>query len=577
MDPGAPASWPLLDGLSRPAVVTDEQGAVVFVNARAEAFWGFTLAEVAGRAVGEVLHVRLPGEASLEEWVRAVVRPALATGAPVPVTVTGRDGRPHQVDVTGMWETRDDGRYAVLTFSEQGARAEPRVAPPGLRDPATGLLNFHPRTPEYRYWDARSGALVLFDLDALREVNALYGLHAGDTILAVAGRAVAAEAPPHALAARCGDDELVLILGGVDAGSANEVASRVRVRMEQAASAAGVLAAPRLHSGAAAFGPGSLEGALQEAKDALYQQRGVLLRARGGGRVVLTREGAAALQQPGGERTATAPGAFSSKFTTEFDRHFRQAYARSVEQAREFVAFVDPEPGSAVVEVGAGSGRITLDGGLAARVGREGQLLVTDPSPAQLQVARNRAEELGFDWVRFVCAPVEALPVAPGTADLCLGSTFLHFTEPSEAIRAMARVVRVGGRVAVSAGADIEWPPAWREILAPVYRALELHGQSLALFTPRPALEEAFQAAGLVVDRAVQSTERVDYGSAEGAVAVWRQTRLVPLMLRRLPREATRAVEEAFEARLRDVWEAQAAEDLMLNISVVHLMGHREG
>ena len=575
MDPASPASWPLLDGLSRPAVVTDEQGAVVFVNARAEAFWGFTLAEVAGRAVVQVLHVRLPGEGSLEEWVRAVVRPAFATGAPVPVTVIGRDGQAHRVDVTGMWETRDDGRYAVLTFSEQGARVEPRVSPPGMRDPATGLLNFHPRTPEYRYWDARSGALVLFDLDALREVNALYGLQAGDTILAMAGRAVAAEAPPHALAARCGDDELLLILGRVDVGSADEVASRVRARMEQATSAAGMLAAPRLFSGAAAFGPGSLAAALQEAKDALYQQRGVLLRARSGGRVVLTREGAAALQQPGGERTA--PGAFSSKFTPEFDRHFRQAYARSVEQAREFVAFVDPESGSAVVEVGAGSGRITLDGGLAARVGREGQLLVTDPSSAQLQVARGRAEELGFEWLRFVCAPVEALPVAPGTADLCLGSTFLHFTEPSEAIRAMARVVRVGGRVAVSAGADIEWPPAWQEILAPVRRALELHGQALALFTPRPALEEAFRAAGLVVDRAVESTECVDYGSAEGAVAVWRQTRLVPLMLRSLPREATRAAEEAFEARLRDVWEAHAAKDLRLNISVVHLVGRREG
>lgn len=63
--------------------------------------------------------------------------------------------------------------------------------------------------------------------------------------------------------------------------------------------------------------------------------------------------------------------------------YFRTCYALALEQAREFVAFVDPEPGSAVVEVGAVSGRVTCHGGLAERIGRQGRLLVTDPFGAR--------------------------------------------------------------------------------------------------------------------------------------------------------------------------------------------------
>jgi len=46
-------------------------------------------------------------------------------------------------------------------------------------------------------------------------------------------------------------------------------------------------------------------------------------------------------------------------------------------EARRFIAGIDPDLGQAVVEVGAGSGRLALDGEMIWRVGAKGQYLVT--------------------------------------------------------------------------------------------------------------------------------------------------------------------------------------------------------
>ena len=44
----------------------------------------------------------------------------------------------------------------------------------------------------------------------------------------------------------------------------------------------------------------------------------------------------------------------------------------------------------------------------------------------------------------FLRAPAEELPVASATADLAIGALFLQFTNPVDALREVARVVRPG-------------------------------------------------------------------------------------------------------------------------------------
>ncbi len=280
------------------------------------------------------------------------------------------------------------------------------------------------------------------------------------------------------------------------------------------------------------------------------------------------------MEEAGRDTTAGTRGAYSSNFTTDFDRHFRQAFARSVEQAREFIDFVQPVAGSSVIEVGAGSGRITFDGGLAERIGPGGRLLVTDPSEAQIAVATRRAAQLGMEWIRFECAPVESLPES-GAADLCVGAAFLHFVEPGPAIAAMARAVRPGGRVAVNAIGEIAWPPFWQEILEPAHRALAARGLSATGFTSQVALERHFHEAGLTVDRAVAAEEWVNHQTADIAIAMWRQTRFVGLMLRRLPEDTVRAVEAEVEARLRRLWAEAAPNEVAHPVLTVNVVGHR--
>ncbi len=73
--------------------------------------------------------------------------------------------------------------------------------------------------------------------------------------------------------------------------------------------------------------------------------------------------------------------------------------------------------GAGVLGQGVDRGAQVGEGLLPAAALAFGLLGVACQDEAAAGLARNRAAELGFDWMRFVCAPVEALSVEPGTAD----------------------------------------------------------------------------------------------------------------------------------------------------------------
>ena len=126
------------------------------------------------------------------------------------------------------------------------------------------------------------------------------------------------------------------------------------------------------------------------------------------------------------------------------------AYHIAFEDAlRSIVAGLPIREEDKVVEMACGDGAYSA--WLAEKVGRDGFVIAVDISPDYLLVARaamvrsNVAARIGH-----VAAPIERLPLVPGSFDLvwCAQSLFSLSDQP-RALKTMAGLVRPGGMVAV--------------------------------------------------------------------------------------------------------------------------------
>lgn len=136
--------------------------------------------------------------------------------------------------------------------------------------------------------------------------------------------------------------------------------------------------------------------------------------------------------------------------------------------------------GSTVVELGAGSGRLTRL--LAPHVEK---IFAHDASQHMLEVARTKLDELGIANVDLAAADNKRLPAPDGKADIAIaGWSFGHCCdwfpdtwkdEIAEALSEVARVLRPDGTAIIletlGTGSDVPGPPT--ELLASYYRWLE--------------------------------------------------------------------------------------------------------
>ena len=103
------------------------------------------------------------------------------------------------------------------------------------------------------------------------------------------------------------------------------------------------------------------------------------------------------------------------------------------------------KPGDKVLDVGCGSGRLTM----AAQnwVTPGGESTGIDPSPEMIDVARRNADRLGLP-IKFETGMVEALPFPNGSFDVVMSRLVLHHLPgdlKSRGLAEMRRVLKPGG------------------------------------------------------------------------------------------------------------------------------------
>ena len=147
-----------------------------------------------------------------------------------------------------------------------------------------------------------------------------------------------------------------------------------------------------------------------------------------------------------------------------------------------------PVDGRTVLEVGAGSGRDTLQ---LARAGA--RAVVLDYSPASLAIVQRLAREQGLP-VHLVRADALAMPFRSDAFDVVFHQGLLeHFRYPMPLLRENARVTRRGGRVVVDVPQTVHPYTAMKQTLI-AFNAWFAGWETQ--FTPA-ALEARLVAAGL--------------------------------------------------------------------------------
>jgi SAM-dependent methyltransferase len=115
------------------------------------------------------------------------------------------------------------------------------------------------------------------------------------------------------------------------------------------------------------------------------------------------------------------------------------------------VELIAPQPGHTVLELGAGLGDT---GFLAAELIQPGgTLIASDVIPEMLSAAQRRAEALGISNVRFRQIDAQRpIDLEAASIDGVLGRwVFMLMNDPESALRETRRILRPGGRIALTA------------------------------------------------------------------------------------------------------------------------------
>lgn len=158
-------------------------------------------------------------------------------------------------------------------------------------------------------------------------------------------------------------------------------------------------------------------------------------------------------------------------------------------------------PGQRVLELACGAGGLGL--AAAGEVGPGGEVVMSDVAVEMTAIAAERAHGLGLSMTRAVVLDLEKIDSPDAAFDAVLSRHGLQFTfNPRRAVREIVRVLRPGGRVAVSVWAERARNPWLGVVLDAVAAELGRPVPPPGLpgpfaLTDRADLDAAFSSSGL--------------------------------------------------------------------------------
>lgn len=173
-------------------------------------------------------------------------------------------------------------------------------------------------------------------------------------------------------------------------------------------------------------------------------------------------------------------------------------------------------PGERVLDVACGTGLVSL--AAAAAVGARGHVLGVDLSEKMAGAAQQRAAERGVSNASFARMDGEALAIPDASFDVALCALgLMYMPDPEQAVREMRRVLRPGGRFALSVWGERSrcgWSSLFEIVdaevaseVCPLFFRLGQHG----------ALARLCADAGLRVTRQRRIASTLDYADADAA------------------------------------------------------------
>jgi len=206
------------------------------------------------------------------------------------------------------------------------------------------------------------------------------------------------------------------------------------------------------------------------------------------------------------------------------DERLRQTTAPVTRRLLELAAIV---PGMRVLDIASGTGEPALP--VAAVVGPQGFVLLTDFSQEMLDVARDKAQAQGVTNVDFRRVDGEEVDAEPQSFDAVLCRWGLMFMpEPLRCLRQAHRALRPGGRIALSVWGPPENNPFFTVPMAVLRRYTEVPAPQPGApgpfaFADSSRLAAALQTAGFT-DVAIDGMDVVmaEFDSGE---EYWRYTR----------------------------------------------------